>query len=136
MDLVLKLRELRRVSGLSQKDVAVRAGIGEKTISSFETGERIGSMKVTQLRKLLSVYGVTEREFFGNALETRLTPCETQAEHLEVLADLSLLPSEVQGVLLEKFTLMIAAAASAVSIRNTHHIADSRRDWQLLTSRN
>ena len=43
MDLVLKLRELRDLRGLSQKDVARLSGVGEKTISSFETGERIGA---------------------------------------------------------------------------------------------
>ena len=37
MDLVLKLREIRRLRGLSQKDVAKLSGVGEKTISSFET---------------------------------------------------------------------------------------------------
>ena len=40
MDLVLKLRELRRMRGLTQKDVARISGVGHKTISSFETGER------------------------------------------------------------------------------------------------
>ena len=54
MDLVLKLREVRRLRGLSQKDVARLSGVGEKTISSFETGERVGSMKLEQLRKLLA----------------------------------------------------------------------------------
>ena len=46
MDIVLKLRELRRYRGLSQKDVARRSGVGEKTLSSFETGERIDTMKI------------------------------------------------------------------------------------------
>ena len=46
MDLVLKLRELRRMRGLTQKDVARLSGVGQKTISSFETGERIGSLKL------------------------------------------------------------------------------------------
>ena len=32
MDLVLKLREIRRMRGLSQKDVARLSGVGEKTI--------------------------------------------------------------------------------------------------------
>ncbi|MGH9443123.1 MAG: helix-turn-helix domain-containing protein, partial [Thermoanaerobaculia bacterium] len=45
MDLVLKLRELRRMRGLSQREAALSSGIGEKTLSSFETGERIISMK-------------------------------------------------------------------------------------------
>ena len=60
MDLVLKLREIRRLRGLSQKDVARLSGVGEKTISSFETGQRIGSLKLAQLKRMLGVYGLTE----------------------------------------------------------------------------
>src|SRR5207302_9088427 len=63
MDLVLKLREIRRLKILSQKDVARLSGVGEKTISSFETGQRIGSLKLAQLRRLLGVYGLTEADF-------------------------------------------------------------------------
>jgi len=69
MDLVLKLREIRRMRGLSQKDVAHLSGVGEKTISSFETGQRIGSLKLAQLKRLLKVYGLSETEFFGASVE-------------------------------------------------------------------
>lgn len=72
MDLVLKLREIRRIKGLSQKDAAKLSGVGEKTISSFETGERAGSMKLSQLKRLLAVYGMTEADFFGGGVEKRL----------------------------------------------------------------
>ena len=74
MDLVLKLREIRRMRGLSQKDVARLSGVGEKTISSFETGQRIGALKLNQLKRLLSVYGLTEAEFFGGTLCDLLSP--------------------------------------------------------------
>lgn len=60
MDFVLKLRELRRLRGLSQKDAARLSGVGEKTLSSFETGQRIDTMKVSQLQALLTIYDVTE----------------------------------------------------------------------------
>ena len=49
MDIVLKLRELRRLRGYSQKDVALLTGVGDKTIISFETSARIGSMKLSQI---------------------------------------------------------------------------------------
>lgn len=85
MDLVLKLRELRRMSGLSQKEAALSSGLGEKTLSSFETGERITSMKLAQLLALLAVYDVAPAEFFGGQVEAnvfgeleRLSPCELQ----------------------------------------------------------
>ena len=79
MDLVLKLREVRRMRGLSQKDVARLSGVGEKTISSFETGERIGSMKLAQLKRLLAVYGLTEQDFFGASIEKQIAPWELDA---------------------------------------------------------
>ena len=72
MDLVLKLREIRRMRGLSQKDVAKLSGVGEKTISSFETGQRIGALKLSQLKRLLSVYGLTEAQFFGGSVEKQI----------------------------------------------------------------
>ena len=80
MDIVLKLRELRRLQGLSQKDVALRCGVGEKTISSFETGERIGSFKISQLRKLLAVYGISEADFFSRKIERQIAPWETETD--------------------------------------------------------
>lgn len=65
IDVVLALREARRKRGLTQKEVALRSGVGVKTISSFETGARAGSLKVSQLQRLLSVYGLTLTEFFA-----------------------------------------------------------------------
>ena len=72
MDIVLKLRELRRVRGLLQKEVAARSGVGEKTLSSFETGARIEAMKLAQLKRVLAVYGVTLAAFFSSALDAEL----------------------------------------------------------------
>ena len=72
MDPVLKLRELRRRAQLSQKEVAARSGIGEKTLSSYETGARIGSLKLTQLERLLAVYGLSLATFFSEAFEATL----------------------------------------------------------------
>src|ERR1044071_7982154 len=65
VDVVLALREARRKRGLTQKEVAERSGVGVKTISSFETGARASSLKVAQLQKMLSVYGLTLAEFFA-----------------------------------------------------------------------
>jgi transcriptional regulator with XRE-family HTH domain len=64
VDPVLNLREARRRSGLTQTEVARLSGVGAKTISSFETGGRIASIKLFQLTKLLRVYGMTLGEFF------------------------------------------------------------------------
>jgi len=140
MDLVLKLREIRRMRGLSQKDVARISGVGEKTISSFETGQRIGSLKLAQLKRLLKVYGMTESEFFGGMVEKEIAPWELDQEEFataRVLDGLHKLPKVVQKTMLAKFQIMVETAA------DLHHIKGKRpqyvRDnpeWHMLTSRN
>ena len=140
MDLVLKLREIRRLRGLSQKDVARMSGVGEKTISSFETGQRIGALKLAQLKRLLKVYGLSEAEFFGGSVERQIAPWELGEEECaitRVLDDLRGLPKPLQRTMVAKFQLMLETAA------DLHHIKDKRpayvRDqpeWHMLTSRN
>ena len=140
MDLVLKLREIRRMRGLSQKDVARISGVGEKTISSFETGERIGSLKLAQLRRLLSVYGITEAEFFGGMIEKQIAPWELDEDQMQtvrLLDDLHTLPKPVQRNLMSKFLLMVETIAEMNGEKhekNSYH--RERADWQMLTSRN
>ena len=140
MDLVLKLREIRRLRGLSQKDVARMSGVGEKTISSFETGQRIGSLKLSQLRRLLNVYGLSEAQFFGGTVEKQIAPWELDEEEFatsRILDDLRLMPVPVKKTLLNKFQLMIETAA------DVHHVKDKQPayvrenpEWHMLTSRN
>jgi len=118
MDLVLKLREIRRMRGLSQKDVARLSGVGEKTISSFETGERIGSLKLSQLTRLLRVYGLTETEFFSGSLEREIAPWdldEEQTAGTRLLDELQTLPKPMQRLLLDKFQLMVETASDVYS---------------------
>ena len=114
MDLVLKLRELRRMRGLTQKDVARLSGVGEKTISSFETGDRIGSLKLAQLERLLAVYGLTEAEFFGGTVEREIAPWELDEEQMatrRLLDDLHGLSKTAQRNLLAKVQLMVETIA-------------------------
>lgn len=122
MNLVLKLRELRRLRGLTQKDVARLAGVGEKTVSSFETGERIGSLKLSQLRKLLTLYSVTEEEFFSRKLDQLFDPdaLPEQSRAEALIAGLEALPREMRDVLLERFELMLRAAQLAASSATPH----------------
>ena len=141
MDLVLKLREIRRMRGLSQKDVARLSGVGEKTISSFETGERIGSMKLAQLKRLLSVYGLTEMDFFGSAVEKEIAPWELDEEQMaltRLLEDLRALPKQAKRNLLAKFQLMAEAVGDAheVKDRRPSYVREGAEEWQMLTSRN
>ena len=143
MDLVLKLREIRRLRGLSQKDVARLSGVGEKTISSFETGQRIGSLKLSQLKRLLGVYGLSEADFFGSSVERQIAPWELDEEECasqRILEDLRHLPKPVQKTMLAKFQLMLETASE---VNQANHIRDKRPtyvrenpEWHMLTSRN
>ena len=141
MDLVLKLRELRRMKGLSQKDVAARCGVGEKTISSFETGERIGSLKLAQLHKMLEVYGISDAEFFGSTIDSRIAPWDEEAQIRakagRLFDDVAALPQHVQESLLEKFQLMVDTASEVAALRGARRFhSEPISDWQMLTSRN
>ncbi|HEX6099419.1 MAG TPA: helix-turn-helix transcriptional regulator [Thermoanaerobaculia bacterium] len=121
MDLVLKLRELRRLRGLTQGDVARLSGIGVKTISSFETGERIGSLKLAQLERLLAVYGLTPKEFFGRSVEKDLAPWDLDEEEVaekRLLEDLNALPKELQRKLFDRFQLMVETVAAVYGQEN------------------
>lgn len=118
VDLVLKLREIRRLRGLSQKDVARLSGVGVKTISSFETGERIASLKLSQLGRLLGAYGLTEAQFFGGSIEREIAPWaldEDQIAATRLMDDLQQLPKPVQRKLLAKFQLVVETVAEVQS---------------------
>ena len=140
MDLVLKLREIRRMRGLSQKDVARLSGVGEKTISSFETGNRIGSLKISQLKRLLGVYGLTECDFFGATVERQIAPWELDEEECatqRIVDELAALPKPVQKAMLAKFQLMLETACEVNHIRDRRpsYVRDNP-EWHMLTSRN
>ncbi len=140
MDLVLKLREIRRLRGLSQKDVARLSGVGEKTISSFETGQRIGSLKLAQLKRLLKVYGLTESDFFGAKVEKEIAPWELDRDEFataRLVDEIRALPKHLQKAMIAKFQVMLETA------NDLHHVKEKRPsyihdnpDWHMLTSRN
>jgi transcriptional regulator with XRE-family HTH domain len=150
MDLVLKLREIRRLRGLSQKDVARLSGVGEKTISSFETGQRIGSLKLEQLRRMLGVYGLTEAEFFGGTIEREIAPWELDEDEYatqRLTDELRALPKTVKKTMLAKFELMLETATAVDHAKQIEHtkqqLVDKRPaylhdepDWHMRTSRN
>jgi transcriptional regulator with XRE-family HTH domain len=64
-DIALRLKLVREERGLSQKDAARLSKVGEKTISSFETGQRIHTIKLSQLTALCEVYGLTVVAFLA-----------------------------------------------------------------------
>ncbi len=119
MDPVLRLRELRRMSGLSQREVGQSSGVGEKTLSSFETGDRIKSIKVVQLLAILNAYDVTPAEFFGDGVERkllaeleRLSPAE-----LKIVTGLQGLPEAARERLMERFVVMLEAVEATAEPR-------------------
>lgn len=140
MDLVLKLREIRRLRGLSQKDVARLSGVGEKTISSFETGQRIGSLKLAQLKRLLGVYGLSEADFFGATVEKQIAPWELDEEEYaltRVVDEMRALPKNAKRALLAKFQLMLETAADVHDIKHKRPAyLRENPEWHMLTSRN
>ncbi len=141
MDVVLRLRELRRKRGLSQRDAARLAGVGEKSISSFETGERLPSMKLAQLERLLHAYGVTLKEFFSEALDRKLAPWDVTDEEEEMedlLAELRHLPRKSRRALLSKFRMMAQATTEMPHVPKAPPAArdQMRHEWEMLTSRN
>lgn len=138
VDIVLRLRELRRMSGLSQKELSLLSGIGEKTISSFETGCRIDTMKVSQLRRLLAVYGVSEAEFFGDEFEEMLRDEDAFFSSSSVLRGLVELPQSIRSSLLEKISLMVETAQQVHTLDAGMAFAQppGGQDWDLLNSRN
>lgn len=140
MDIVLRLRELRRLRGMSQSEVARRSGLGIKTISSFETGHRIESMKLSQLEQLLEVYGVSKSEFFGEELELMLSPWSEQAENeqkVRLLSEIDSLPTEAKHKLLPKIHTMLRTAAQIYETDLNDHILRVRdSDWQMMVSPN
>jgi len=116
MDLVVKLRDLRARAGLTQSQAAERSGLGMKTISSFESGNRIVSIRLAQLEKLLSVYGVTLQQFFSSDLERELEHT-TFDPTPEVIARLGRLPDSLRTSLAERFSSMLDAAAIGIENR-------------------
>lgn len=119
MDVVLKLRELRRLRGYTQDEAAEKAGMGVKTLSSFETGARITSIKVVQLFSMLAAYDVTPAEFFGGAVEhaifdelERLSPAQGN-----LIAALRRLPEEARVRLEARLLEQVEAAIVAQPAR-------------------
>src|SRR6185369_6562850 len=115
-------------------------GVGEKTISSFETGQRIGSLKISQLRRLLSVYGLTEAEFFGGTLEKQIAPWELNEEEYattRLIDDLHTLPKAVRKVMISKMQLMLETATDLQQAKEKRPVyVQKDPEWRSLTSRN
>jgi transcriptional regulator with XRE-family HTH domain len=67
----LKLRQMRRARGLSQKELAKRSGVGPKTISSFETGQRTSTISLDQLFDLTWACGINPADIINDFYAAR-----------------------------------------------------------------
>jgi transcriptional regulator with XRE-family HTH domain len=114
MDTVLKLRELRAHAGLTQETVARRSRLGVKTISSFESGARIESMKLSQLEAILATYKLTLAQFFSRSMEHDLAPWESERASDALLRRIDALPAHAREALLDKIEAMLDVAETVL----------------------
>ena len=123
MDLVLKLREIRRLRGLSQKDVARLSGVGEKTISSFETGQRIGSLKLgaaqADARRLRPDRGRVLRRHGREADRAVGADDEENAPRSVSSKSCASCRKPVQKAMVAKFQLMLETATAVDQVKRT-----------------
>ncbi|TXH57502.1 MAG: XRE family transcriptional regulator [Desulfurellales bacterium] len=61
------LRELREAAGLTQRDVAARAGVSQQAIAKWERG--IASPYLYDLARVAKLYGTTPQGFFKKLLD-------------------------------------------------------------------
>ena len=68
----VNLREARKNSGMTQKEVAQKVGVARSTYALYETGERSPDVEV--VKKLAEVLGVSGDYLIGN-IKTRSGIC-------------------------------------------------------------
>lgn len=81
-DLILiAIRDMRMQAGLTQQALAEKAGVGNRSISAFETS-RTRSLKVTDLIALIRACGESLQSFFARVDRLRVTyqPAISEAE--------------------------------------------------------
>lgn len=69
-NLPVRLRLMRLGIGWNQEELAHHSGVGVKSISSFENGSRIYSLKVDQLVKLATACGYDLCQLLSDPLES------------------------------------------------------------------
>jgi len=103
MDAGPLLRQRRRAHGLSQRDLALRAGTRQATISRIENGHEIPT--VQRLDQLLTV--------LGERLELHAVPLDAERPASDVLADhaKSMTARLEDGFALASFASQLAGSA-------------------------
>ena len=78
-----RIKELREALGLSQMELAKKAGLAKPLISMIETGDRFPSEDV--LEKLCLAFGVTEEEILNEEVKAKALEQIKEAETRGVL---------------------------------------------------
>lgn len=59
-----RIKELREVSGMSQKDLSYNADLDRSYIASVENGQR--NISIVNIEKIATALGITLKEFFND----------------------------------------------------------------------
>lgn len=81
-----RIKKYRKSKGITQKEVALRAGIPYSTYSNYENNNREPNQE--QLRKIASALGTSEVELLGLSKEEFLKPLEDEVAFLNYLLSL------------------------------------------------
>lgn len=81
-----RIKKYRKSKGITQKEVALRAGIPYSTYSNYENNNREPNQE--QLRKIASALGTSEVELLGLSKEEFLKPLEDEVVFLNYLLSL------------------------------------------------
>jgi transcriptional regulator with XRE-family HTH domain len=95
--LSISLRDMRAAAGLTQKELAQKSGVDEKSISSWETGRRVDSLKISQLNKLVIACDLTLFEFLTNFVDPGRPRRRFRRGLQDYVTDLVVLLSEAEG---------------------------------------
>lgn len=74
-----KIRNYRRLAGLTQKQLGEKSGTSERTVQQYETGKR--QPRIEQLRKIADALGILTTDLLGDA-EIKNLPSPYYSYHL------------------------------------------------------
>ena len=81
---MIRLRELRKISNMSQYELAARTKLSQQTISKYENGTR--EPDISTLKQLASIFNVTIDYLVGYNSTGSATPPPISGEESELLS--------------------------------------------------
>jgi transcriptional regulator with XRE-family HTH domain len=98
-----QLRKIREFRGLTLSELAKRSGVGQSTLSQWESGKH--KPRFEQLKKVLDALGITHEQLYEDFddvfIKEALEKYETSARDIEVVltANPALSPAEVEVIM-------------------------------------